>query len=52
MTNWEELHRLCMGCQRCALADTRTNVVLGKGPRDDKIMFICEGPGENEDLKE
>ena len=40
MTNWEELHRLCMGCQRCALADTRTNVVFGKGPRDAKIMFI------------
>lgn len=51
MTNWEELHRLCMGCQRCALADTRTNVVFGKGPRDAKIMFIGEGPGENEDLQ-
>ena len=34
MTNWEELHRRCMGCQKCALADTRTNVVFGKGPRD------------------
>ena len=51
MTNWEELHRLCMGCQRCALADTRTSVVFGKGPRDAKIMFIGEGPGENEDLQ-
>ncbi len=51
MTNWEELHRRCMGCQKCALADTRTNVVFGKGPRDARVMFIGEGPGENEDLQ-
>lgn len=51
MTNWEELHRRCMLCQKCALADTRTNVVFGKGPRDAKVMFIGEGPGENEDLQ-
>lgn len=51
MTNWEELHSRCMGCQKCALADTRTNVVFGKGPRDARIMFIGEGPGENEDLQ-
>ena len=51
MTNWEELHRRCMLCQKCALADTRTNVVFGKGPRDAKILFIGEGPGENEDLQ-
>ena len=49
MTNWEELHRLCMGCQRCALADTRTNVVFGVGPRDAEVLCIGEGPGENED---
>ena len=29
----------------------RTNVVFGKGPRDAKILFIGEGPGENEDLQ-
>ena len=51
MANWEELERRCLSCQKCALADTRTNVVFGKGPRDAKIMFIGEGPGENEDLQ-
>ena len=51
MTNWEELYRGCMSCQKCALADTRTNVVFGKGPRDARVMFIGEGPGENEDLQ-
>ena len=51
MANWEELERRCLSCQKCALADTRTNVVFGKGPRDAKILFIGEGPGENEDLQ-
>ena len=51
MTNWEELHRSCMSCQKCALADTRRNVVFGKGPKDARVMFIGEGPGENEDLQ-
>ena len=49
--NWEELERACLGCQKCALADTRHNVVFGVGPRDAEIMCIGEGPGENEDLQ-
>ena len=51
MTDWEGLEHRCLTCQKCALADTRTNVVFGKGPRDAKVMFIGEGPGENEDLQ-
>ena len=51
MTNWEELKRRCLTCQKCALADTRTNVVFGKGPKDARVMFVGEGPGENEDLQ-
>lgn len=51
MSDWIELERRCLGCQKCALADTRTNVVFGKGPRDARVMFIGEGPGENEDLQ-
>ena len=49
--SWEELERACLGCQKCALADTRHNVVFGVGPRDAEIMCIGEGPGENEDLQ-
>ncbi len=51
MLDWEELEQTCLNCKKCALADTRTNVVFGVGPRDAEIMLIGEGPGENEDLK-
>ena len=49
--NWQTLEQACLGCQKCALADTRHNVVFGVGPRDAEIMCIGEGPGENEDLQ-
>lgn len=51
MLNWEALEQTCKSCQKCALADTRHNVVFGVGPRDAEVMFIGEGPGENEDLQ-
>lgn len=50
MKNWDELYAECMACQKCGLAETRTNVVFGDGARDAEIMFIGEGPGEQEDL--
>jgi len=49
--DWETLEQTCRSCQKCALADTRHNVVFGVGPRDAEVMFIGEGPGENEDLQ-
>lgn len=36
-------------CQRCPLADGRTNAVPGEGPVNAEIMFIGEGPGFHED---
>ena len=51
MLNWEGLEQTCKSCRKCALADTRHNVVFGVGPRDAEVMFIGEGPGENEDLQ-
>ena len=50
MMNWDNLEQSCMNCQKCALADTRHNVVFGTGPRTAEVMFIGEGPGEQEDL--
>ena len=50
MLNWDALQTACMGCQRCDLADTRHNVVFGEGNRQAEVMFIGEGPGEQEDL--
>ena len=47
--SWEQLKRDCMSCRGCALAQTRTNVVFGVGSETAEILFIGEGPGQNED---
>ena len=49
--NFEELKENCLNCRRCGLCETRTNVVVGVGNPRAGIMFIGEGPGENEDLQ-
>ncbi len=36
-------------CTRCELCRGRTNTVFGEGDVDAPIMFIGEGPGQNED---
>lgn len=51
MLQWEELEQRCSICTRCGLCQTRTNVVFGVGKRDADIMFVGEGPGEQEDLR-
>ena len=38
-----------LACQRCALWQTRTEVVMGEGDPRARLLFIGEGPGENED---
>ncbi len=47
----EELKRECLACRGCGLCETRTNVVFGVGTPDAEVMFIGEGPGEQEDLQ-
>ena len=49
--NWEELQKSCEGCHNCVLGDTRNKLVFGVGRRDAEVMFIGEGPGEQEDLQ-
>lgn len=49
--NWEELRESCMQCHKCGLCETRHNVVFGVGNPRAKVMFVGEGPGENEDLQ-
>lgn len=51
MLDWEMLEQTCTGCFRCGLCETRHNVVFGVGNRQADILFIGEGPGEQEDLK-
>ena len=38
-------------CTRCALQHERTNIVWGTGNRKADLMFVGEGPGEQEDLQ-
>ena len=49
--NWEELQNMCKTCTKCGLCSTRTNVVFGVGNPSADIMFVGEGPGEQEDLQ-
>ena len=50
-TNWTELETACKACEKCELCQTRTHVVFGMGNPQSDILFIGEGPGENEDLE-
>ncbi len=36
-------------CTRCALSQTRTQVVFGNGHPDADLMFVGEAPGFHED---
>ena len=38
-------------CTRCRLHATRTNAVPGEGDPSTEVVFIGEGPGQNEDLE-
>ena len=51
MLTWEELEAACGSCKKCALSETRTNVVFGVGNRNAEVLLVGEGPGESEDLK-
>lgn len=48
-TSWEEFEINCKNCTACGLADTRTHVVVGRGSTTGRILFVGEGPGEQED---
>lgn len=49
MTQLTDLYQQILVCQRCILAQGRTNAVPGEGPEDADIMFIGEAPGFHED---
>ena len=51
MLGWSELEDQCVNCTNCPLNRTRTNVVFGVGNKSADILFIGEGPGEQEDLR-
>ena len=49
--SWELLKTECAGCRACGLCEGRTNLVFGIGNEQAELMFIGEGPGEQEDLQ-
>lgn len=51
MLGWNALEGACGQCTRCGLCETRHNVVFGVGNRNAEILFVGEGPGEQEDLQ-
>ena len=51
MYDWSTLKQVCSDCTRCGLCETRHNVVFGVGREDADVMFVGEGPGEQEDLQ-
>ena len=48
--NWLDLENDCKNCNKCSLCKTRKNLVFGIGNKESKVLFVGEGPGENEDL--
>jgi DNA polymerase len=49
--DWEALAAKVAVCQACPLGQGRRNPVFGEGDRQARLMFIGEGPGEEEDLQ-
>ena len=47
--DWPELRREALACRRCPLAEGRGLVVFGQGALDAELMFVGEGPGQQED---
>ncbi len=50
-TTYTELEARLRQCRRCGLRAGCTQVVPGAGPAATPIMFVGEGPGQDEDLQ-
>ena len=47
----DQVRRELGDCQRCKLCTGRKNIVFGTGNPRAELVFVGEGPGENEDLQ-
>lgn len=47
----DQLRQTCLDCRQCNLCETRNHVVFGVGPEETPILFVGEGPGQQEDLQ-
>ena len=48
-SSWQDLSADCQRCERCELASTRNNVVVGRGNPNASALLIGEAPGQQED---
>ncbi len=51
-SSWTSVDQIAgevLSCTRCVLSETRTHAVPGDGSSTAAVMFIGEGPGQNED---
>lgn len=49
MYTWNELKKECLECSKCDLSGSRKNVVIGRGNEKASLLFVGEGPGQEED---
>jgi len=47
----EDVRAVLGDCQRCRLAEGRRQIVFGDGNPEADLLFVGEGPGEQEDLQ-
>ena len=47
--DYPALRELALGCTRCGLAETRTQVVFSDGNPEARLVVVGEAPGANED---
>jgi len=51
LERWNQIKEVCLRCSACPLSERRTQVVFGEGVLEAPVMFVGEGPGEQEDLQ-
>jgi len=51
LASLEKIAAEARACTRCRLHEGRTHAVPGEGNPDARLLFVGEGPGENEDLQ-
>jgi len=51
MSQLENIKKECLGCNACPLRAGARQVVFGVGNENARIMFVGEGPGEQEDIQ-
>lgn len=51
METLDTIQKNCLRCRECPLCQYRKHVVFGVGDPQSKLMFVGEGPGENEDIQ-